>query len=103
MSVDMGIPTLFPWSKASKHMSSEETSSVDFPLQLVHGVYNVTDICMGNPHAVVFVENMDGFFPSMFLDEGPMLSTYDKIFPNGTNVEFAQVRTGCLSYLCTYE
>jgi diaminopimelate epimerase len=85
--VDMGKPELFPWS--SKAFSSKK---IPFPLQLVHNEYLVTDVSMGNPHAVVFVDNLESFLcDGVFQMEGPKLSTYHEIFPDGTNAEFAQV------------
>ena len=46
--------------------------------------YNVTCLSMGNPHCVIFVENVDEF-PSV--SNGPMIENH-KAFPNRTNVGF---------------
>ena len=93
--MDMGEPTLYPWSNALRQTSSTCKCNVELnsplSIQLKHGKYNVTDISMGNPHAVVFVDNLEAFVSGPFHDEGPMLSTYYDIFPSGSNAEFVQV------------
>jgi diaminopimelate epimerase len=116
--VDMGAPVLYPWSTALRQPLHPTTTNTDditdtttasatatgsasaagvpFPLQLVHSQYMVTDISMGNPHAVVFVENLKEFVSTVFPDEGSKLSHCFEVFPEGTNAEFAQVRHSCL-------
>lgn len=59
----------------------------------------MTDISMGNPHAVVFVDDLETFLPVAFPDEGPQLSTYHEIFPEGANAGFAQVSEKLLLYV----
>ncbi len=49
--------------------------------------YKVTCLSMGNPHCVIFVENVDEF-PVEYI--GPMIENHDA-FPNRTNVGFVQV------------
>lgn len=49
--------------------------------------YKITCVSMGNPHAVVFVEDVD-LFPVHRV--GPILER-DVRFPNKTNVEFVQI------------
>ncbi len=49
--------------------------------------YTFKKISMGNPHAVAFVENLDGI---ALAEIGPAIET-DSHFPNRTNVEFVQV------------
>lgn len=49
--------------------------------------YNVTLVSFGNPHCVIFVDDIS----KVQIDEiGPKIET-NKIFPNKTNVEFVQV------------
>ena len=59
----------------------------------------IRPVGVGNPHAVIFVDD-----PSeTAVDElGPLLST-DPIFPKGTNVEFASVRSEGLIELRVWE
>jgi diaminopimelate epimerase len=104
--VNMGSPKLFPWSSLSNLKGS--VNSMYFPLELVRGSYNVSDVSMGNPHAVrnvfssikeqqlklsqvIFVASIDGIMADgTFEIEGPRLSKHE-LFPNGTNAEFVEV------------
>jgi diaminopimelate epimerase len=72
VTVDMGPPTL----------EGERVLDVDGE--------QVTAIClsMGNPHAVVFVEDVD---KAPVTTLGPRLETHPAFLPAKTNVEFAQV------------
>lgn len=49
---------------------------------------NFTQVDVGNPHAVTFMDNK--ISDEDFFDIGPKVET-DKAFPNKTNVEFAQI------------
>lgn len=59
----------------------------------------VRPIEVGNPHAVVFVDDPAG---ARVAELGPLLGT-DPIFPEGTNVEFASVRAENLVELRVWE
>lgn len=62
----------------------KETGTIDFRNKLP---YVATTVSMGNPHLVTFVENIDEInLPEI----GPELEN-DPLFPDRTNVEFAQV------------
>lgn len=96
--MDMGRPELCPWSSPARRASADATiapppsSSCSFPQRLVHGEYAVTDVSMGNPHAVVFVSDLEAFLrDGRFQAEGPQLSALREVFPEGANAEFAQV------------
>jgi diaminopimelate epimerase len=82
--VDMGAPN---WERKSLPMTGEGTC-IDEDLQ-VDGdeSYRVTCLSMGNPHCVIFVENVDEF-PVEYI--GPMIEN-NQAFPNRTNVGFTQV------------
>ncbi len=61
---------------------------VDYPLSINQRMYNITVLSMGNPHAVVFMEN----FPSSFeLQQIGKEIEVHPFFPNHTNVEFVKV------------
>merc|ERR1711959_344160 len=49
--------------------------------------YKVTCVSMGNPHAVIFVDDIDGFDLPVV---GPIFEAHE-VFPNKTNTEFVQV------------
>ncbi|MDR0686382.1 MAG: diaminopimelate epimerase [Dysgonamonadaceae bacterium] len=56
---------------------------IDFPT----GTYRVSCVSMGNPHAVVFTENIDG----MDLEKiGPMFEMHS-MFPKRVNAEFVEI------------
>mgnify|MGYP003733150973 CR=1 FL=1 len=59
------------------------------PLQLPDGTrFEITAISMGNPHAVIFVEELDNFPIAKY---GPQVENHH-LFPNRTNVEFVKVK-----------
>ena len=49
--------------------------------------FDITSLSMGNPHLVVFVEDIDRFPVEKY---GPLLENHP-LFPNRTNVEFVKV------------
>ena len=62
----------------------QDTGTIDFRDKLP---YVSTTVSMGNPHLITFVENIDEIdLPEI----GPKLEN-DPLFPDRTNVEFAQV------------
>jgi len=82
--VDMGEPVLmcekipFQWA---------HPTAVDVPLTVNGESYSVTAVSMGNPHAVLFVEDIH----AVDIDQiGPAIETHPG-FPQKTNVEFIQV------------
>lgn len=86
VTVDMGTPELRPAmipvvSRSKERMLSER-------VEVSARKYEITAVSMGNPHAVVFIDEdpSDG----LVLGEGPDLECAD-IFPVRTNVEFARV------------
>ena len=84
VTVDMGIPSL------SNH---QQVSTIDGSLLKkefkVNGLtYYDTYVCVGNPHLVIFVEDVE----SVPLSEiGPILENH-QLFPQKTNVEFAEIK-----------
>jgi len=81
--VDMGAPTL---ERARIPMVGTGTC-VNEDLHVNGEKYKATCLSVGNPHCVIFVDNVDDF-PVQQL--GPKIENH-KWFPNRTNVEFAQV------------
>lgn len=72
------------------NMGKPEYASNDFLttfIEIADKKFEITNISMGNPHAVVFVENVEDFLVE---EIGPQLE-FHKQFPNKTNVEFVQV------------
>ena len=60
---------------------------IDYPLKIEGKVFNITCVSMGNPHAVVIVEDLSQFPVSFY---GPLIENHP-IFPKRTNVEFIEV------------
>lgn len=82
-TVDMGEPAL-----ANKDQVATSTGSLD-GLTLVTdlGDYDATFVCMGNPHAVIFTDDI----ANVDLEHvGPLLE-HHPIFPQKANIEFAQI------------
>lgn len=84
VTVDMGAPIL----KADVvPVVSDNVTVIDEPIFVDGNEYKMTCVSMGNPHSVVFVDDVENF-P---LDTvGPMFEHHER-FPNKVNVEFVQV------------
>lgn len=84
VTVDMGAPILSP---AEIPVAGEGSTFIDQPVTVAGQEVHVTAVSMGNPHAVVFVEDTD----TLPLSEiGPAYENHP-IFPERTNTEFIQV------------
>lgn len=82
--VNMGSPKLAP---DQIPMIAQGDRVINEPLFVDGSVYGVTAVSMGNPHAVVFVEDVK----SLDLEEiGPKFEHHDR-FPNRVNTEFVKV------------
>ncbi len=81
--VDMGQPVLAP-AKIPTTLGSGDGPVLDVPLELDGETLRVSSVSMGNPHAVVFVEDPDRADVERL---GPLLE-HHSAFPNRTNVEF---------------
>lgn len=83
--VDMGEPRL---TRAEIPMLGNENEQVINEVLLVGGdEYQITCASMGNPHCIVFVEDITTIDLSLI---GPKIETHSA-FPKKTNVEFVQV------------
>jgi diaminopimelate epimerase len=83
VTVDMGAPS---FDRADLPMAGSGEALKE-SLEVVGGTVVATCLSMGNPHAVVFVDDVDAA-PVTTL--GPKLEVHPA-FPNRTNVEFVQV------------
>jgi len=83
VKVDMGLPALersaIPMPGTGKCLDEE--------LQVDDDKYRISCLSMGNPHCVVFVDEVVSFPVTSI---GPKIET-NPLFPNKTNVEFVQV------------
>jgi len=83
--VDMGIPRLL---RSEIPMRGEDNGRVVNELLKVDGRrFEITAVNIGNPHAVVFEDNVVACPVSRY---GPSIETH-KAFPERTNVQFVQV------------
>ncbi len=82
--VRMGEPRL---QRAQIPMQGTPGEVINEPLLVDGATFDVTAVSMGNPHCVVFVEDVDGFDVARW---GPHFEHHD-VFPEGVNTEFIQV------------
>ncbi len=86
VKVDMGEPVLEA-EKIPVTLRSA-ASVIDYPLEISDHVFKITCVSMGNPHAVIFIDENVTEFPVSFY--GPDIESHP-LFPNKTNVEFVNV------------
>ena len=84
IKVNMGSPILTP---VEIPVIAEGETVVDQPIMVLDKEYKMTCVSMGNPHAVVFVDDVKEF---PLNEVGPYFENH-KRFPNRTNTEFVQV------------
>jgi diaminopimelate epimerase len=83
--VDMGVPLL---KKAEIPMIGQgDDMAVAIPLEIDGKIYQGTAVSMGNPHFVIFVDDVTAIDLGSI---GPKIETHP-LFPRKTNVEFVEV------------
>jgi diaminopimelate epimerase len=83
--VNMGRPRL---TRAEIPMQGEaDAGVVGEPLNILHTTFRITCVSMGNPHCVIFVDDVENFQVEKY---GPLIENHE-LFPRRTNVEFVQV------------
>eukprot|EP01031_Cornospumella_fuschlensis_P030057 gene30057-36301_t len=87
--VDMGEPILDGKKVPTLLPSNQGNRVVQVPLTVLDTTYTVTLVSMGNPHCVIFVDDLDGMKPA-FEVIGPVLESHH-MFPEKANIEFVQV------------
>lgn len=86
VTVDMGSPILDAAS-IPVIMGNGKSTILNEPITVGNQEYHMTAVSMGNPHAVVFVENTETF-PLEIV--GPLFETHE-FFPDRVNTEFVQI------------
>ncbi|MEM2342347.1 MAG: diaminopimelate epimerase [Candidatus Bathyarchaeia archaeon] len=81
--VDMGIPIF----KRERIPIAGEGEFINEELKVNDEVFKATCLSVGNPHCVIFIENVDDFPVAYY---GPRIENHP-LFPKRINVEFAQV------------
>lgn len=82
--VDMGEPIL----KSEKIPVNLTTDRViKHPVQILDKTFYITAVSMGNPHAVSYIDDVDGFDLHKY---GPVMET-NELYPRKINAEFVKV------------
>lgn len=84
--VNMGTPEFAPDKIPVAECESREMA-IKEPIQVAGKIYEMTCVSMGNPHAVVLVEDLKNFPVEKV---GPWFENHPR-FPGRTNVEFVEV------------
>ena len=87
VQVDMGKAILKP---SEIPVKSDSERFINEPVTVAGKVYNMTCVSMGNPHAVIFTDNVDG----LNLEKIGTDFENHEIFPNRVNTEFCEVIDG---------
>lgn len=87
VKVDMGSPRLAPSQIPIVPENPEDTRIIDASLEVEGKTYYMTGVSMGNPHTVVYVDDVKGLD---LLKIGPSFENH-KRFPERINTEFAHV------------
>lgn len=87
VKVDMGEPELIPENIPVKLANSGLDKCVSEEITVNGKVYHMTCVSMGNPHAVMFVDNVTDF---PIRQTGPAFEMHE-CFPKRINAEFAKV------------
>jgi diaminopimelate epimerase len=91
VAVEMGKPRL---ARGEIPMvGPAEERALRTPVELAGRHFTLTAVSMGNPHAVIFVDDPGLDLRTLAETFGPKIET-SPVFPRRTNVEFARVRTG---------
>jgi diaminopimelate epimerase len=85
--VDMGEAVFEPEKIPVNIPSFKERMILDYPLQAADREFKITCVSMGNPHAVIIVDDVSSFPVTHY---GPLIES-NPIFPRKTNVEFIRV------------
>jgi diaminopimelate epimerase len=87
VTVDMGRPLLAPAKIPTRLGAASDGPVVDAPLMVDGRVLRVTAVSMGNPHCVIYVDDVDAVAVEAL---GSRIEHHPD-FPNRVNVEFVQV------------
>lgn len=83
-TVDMGVPSLVP---AEIPADFPGEAMIEQPIDTSRGEFRITAVSMGNPHGVVFIDELTD---SLVLEAGAELERHS-IWPDRANIEFARI------------
>ena len=84
VEVNMGAPILEP---KEIPVAVEESPVVNVPVEVKGKIYHMTCVSMGNPHAIIFMNNVKDLDLAAI---GPYFENHT-VFPKRTNTEFVEV------------
>lgn len=84
VEVNMGAPILEP---KEIPVAVEESPVVNVPVEVKRKIYHMTCVSMGNPHAIIFMNNVKDLDIAAI---GPYFENHT-VFPKRTNTEFVEV------------
>lgn len=84
--VDMGAPELRPGLIPVEAPGAKGERVVDYPLEIDGEIYRITCVSMGNPHAVIFVDDVE----HLDLPRTGRAIELHEMFPQRINVEFVR-------------
>ena len=96
VTVDMGEPGLKP---EEIPVVAEGDRVIDEPIEVCGREWRMTCVSMGNPHAVVFVDDVENFDIEKY---GPHFENHER-FPKRTNTEFVHVVSPTEAYMRVWE
>ncbi len=94
--VDMGEPIFAP---AKIPVVADGDMAINEPIVVGDKEWRMTCVSMGNPHAVVFVDDVKGFPLEQY---GPLFEKHER-FPKRTNTEFVKVVSPTEAYMRVWE
>ncbi|MGR3310152.1 MAG: diaminopimelate epimerase [Candidatus Brocadiales bacterium] len=96
VKVNMGKPKLL---RGEIPMIGANSKVINEPLQVNDNTFHITCVSMGNPHCIIFVDDVD----SVLLSNLGSLIEGHKVFPQRTNVHFVKVLTSKEVKIRTWE
>ena len=102
VEVGMGLPNFASAAVPMLNVTPETAKAgevVDQPYSIAGGSFRITCLSMGNPHCVIFVDDVDAVDVARF---GPALERAP-IFPRRANISFAQALSATLLRVRVWE
>lgn len=88
ISANIGKPKLCP---GQIPVAFEGEAFISQPVTVLDRTFYMSSLSWGNPHTVIFIDNVDTFEVEKY---GPAIECLTTVFPKKTNVTFAQVVSG---------
>lgn len=85
VKVDMGIPK---YESECIPVISNTKIAKNLKIEILDKIFDVTCVSMGNPHTVIFVDDVDSFDVKNY---GELIEK-NEMFPQRTNVEFVEIK-----------